>query len=63
MNIIIYLPQGNIYRIPQAGVHSSAVSRINKVSESSSLTSSICRNGGKKPRVKNRQDFKGLLTS
>ena len=54
MNIIIYSPQGNIHRAIQANVHSSVVSRLSKVLYLSSLTSSICRRGGRNPGIKNR---------
>ena len=59
MNIIICSPQGNVHRTTQANINSSVVSRLSKVSDSSSLTSSISmrgrsKSGGRKPGVKNR---------
>ena len=56
-NIIICPPQGIIHRTTQANVYSSVVSRHSKVSDSSSLTSSICRRSGRDPGVRNRSKF------
>ena len=56
-NIIICPPQGIIHRNTQANVYSSVVSRHSKVSDSSSLTSSICRRSGRNPGVRNRSKF------
>ena len=59
MNIIICSTQGNIHRTTQADINSSVVSRLSKVYNSSSLTSSIHMRGrskssGRKCGVKNR---------
>ena len=54
MNIIIYSHQGNIHRSNQVDDHFSIVSRLSKVSDSSSLTLLICRRGERNPGVKNR---------
>ena len=61
MNIIICSPQGNIHRITQVDVNSSIVSRLSKLSDSSSLTLSICQRGGRKSGVKNRTKFKRII--
>ena len=53
MNIIICSPQGNIHRTPQVDVNSSVVSRLSKVSDSSSLTLSIYLRGERNPCIKN----------
>ena len=59
MNVIICSPQGNVHRTIQANINSSVVSRLSKVSDSSSLTSSISmrgrsKSGGRKTGIKNR---------
>ena len=41
MNVIICSPQGNVHRTRQANINSSVVSRLNRVSDLSFLTSSI----------------------
>ena len=53
MNVIICSPQGNVHRTRQANINSSVVSRLSRVSDLSSLTSSIhmisrSKSGGKK---------------
>ena len=59
MNIIICLPQSNIHRTTQVDINSSLVSRLSKVSNSSSFPLSICRIckskiDGRKPNIRNR---------
>ena len=59
MNIIICSPQGNVHKTRQANINSSVVSRLSRVSDLSSLTSSIgmisrSMNGERKGGVKNR---------
>ena len=61
INKIISLPQDIMYRATQADVYSSVVSRRSKVSDSSSLTLSICRRGGRKPGVKNRMKVQRFI--
>ena len=66
MNIIIFISQGNIHRTTQADINSSAVSRLSKVSDSSSLNLSICRRGGskiegRKPGDKNRSKVQQIV--
>ena len=41
MNVIICSPQGNVHRTRQANIDSSVVSRLSRVSDLSSLTSSM----------------------
>ena len=59
MNIIICSPQGNVHRTIQANTNSSVVSRLSKVSDLSSIISSISmrgrsKSGGRKAGVENR---------
>ena len=59
MNIIICSHQGNVRRTTQANINLSVVSRVSKVFDLSSLTSSISmrgksKSGGRKPGAKNR---------
>ena len=59
MNVKIYSPQGNIHRTRHANINSSIVSMLSRVSDLSSLTSSISmisrrKSGGRKAGVKNR---------
>ena len=66
INIIICSPQGNIHRTTQENVDSSAVSRLSKVTDSLSLTSSISMKGRsksdeKKPGVKDRSNVQRLV--
>ena len=66
MNVIICSPQGNFHRTTQANINSSVVSRLSKVSDSSSLTSSISMRGrsksvGRKPGVKNRSKVQRIV--
>ena len=66
MNIIICSPQDNFYRTTQSNINSSVVSRLNKVSDSSSLTSSIrmrgrSKSGVRKPGVKNRSKVQRIV--
>ena len=66
MNIIICSPQGNVHRTTQANINSSVVSRLSKVSDSSSLTSSICmrgrsKSGGRKAGLKNRSKVQRIV--
>ena len=65
-NIIICLSQGNVHRTTQANINSSVVSRLSKVSDSSSLTSSISmrgrsKSGVRKPGVKNRSKVQRIV--
>ena len=58
MNITICSPQYNVHRTTQANINSSIASRLSKVSDLSSLTSSISmrgrnKSGGRKLGVKN----------
>ena len=66
MNIIIWLPQGNVHKTTQTDINSSVVSRLSKVSDSSSLTFSISlegrsKPGGRKPGVKNRSNVQQIV--
>ena len=66
MNVIIYSPQGNVHRTPQANINPSVVSRLSMVSDSSSLTSSISmrgrsKSGGRKTGVKNRSKVQRIV--
>ena len=66
MNVIICSPQGNIHRTRQADINSSVVSRLSRVSDSSSLTSPLGtrdwnKSGGRKPGVKNRSKVQRIV--
>ena len=66
MNIIICSPQGNVYKTTLANIKSYLVSRLRKLSGTSSLTSSIIirgksKSGGKKPGVKNRSKVQRIV--
>ena len=61
MNIRICSPHDNIHRTTHTDVHSSVISRLSTISDSSSLTVLICRRGGKKPRVKNRPKVQRIV--
>ena len=50
-----------MHRTSQAGVHSSVVSRLSKLSDYSSPTLSLCRRGGRKSGVKNRTKSKRIV--
>lgn len=63
INTIIYLPQGNMHRTSQAGVHSSVVSRLSKLSDYSSPTLSLCRRGEENLVLKIERKVEELLTS
>ena len=65
-NIIICLPQGNVHRTTQANINSSVVSRLSKVYNLSSLTSSISiggrsKSGGRKTGFKNRSKVQRIV--
>ena len=66
MNAILCSPQGNVYRTRHANINSSVVSRLSRVSDLSSLTSSISiisrsKSGGKKADVKNRSKVQRIM--
>ena len=66
MNITICSPQYNIHRTTQANINSSIAYRLSKVSDSSSLTSSISMRGrskigGRKPGIKNRSTIQRIV--
>ena len=66
MNIIICSPQGNVYKTTLANIKSYLVSRLRKLSGTSSLTSSISirgksKLGGRKPGVKNRSKVQRIV--
>ena len=66
MNIILCSPQVNCHRTTQANVDSYVVSRLSKVYDSSSLTSSISMRGrskigGRKPGIKNRSKIQRIV--
>jgi len=66
MNIIICSPQGNVYKTTLANIKSYLVSRLRKLSGTSSLTSSISirgksKSGGRKPGVKNRSKVQRIV--
>ena len=66
MNIILCSPQGNVHRTTQVNINLSVVSRLSKVSNSSSLTSSISmrgrsKSGGMKSDVKNRSKVQRIV--
>ena len=66
MNVIICSPQDNVHRTTQANINSSVVSRLSRVSDFSSLTSSISmtsrsKSGGRKAGVKNRSKVQRIL--
>ena len=66
MNVIICSPRGNVHRITQTDINSSVVSRLRKLSDSSSLTSSISMRGrsklgGRKPGVKTRSKVQRIV--
>ena len=66
MNIIICSPQGNFYKTTLANIKSYLVSRLRKLSGTSSLTSSISirgksKSGGRKPGVKNRSKVQRIV--
>ena len=66
MNIIICSPQGNIHKAAQSDITSSVVSRLSKISDSLSITSSIDRidrskKGGRKSGVKNRPKVQQIV--
>ena len=66
MNVIIYSPQGNVHRTRQANINSSVVSRLSRVSNLSSFTSSISmtrrsKSSGRKAGVKNRSKVQRIM--
>ena len=66
MNVIICSPQGNVHRTRQANIDSSVVSRLSRVSDLSSLTSSMSmisrsKSGGRKAGVKNRSKIQRIV--
>ena len=61
INIIIYSPQGNIHSTTQDDARSSIVSRLIKVLDFSSLTSSFCRWGGRKLGLKKRTKSQRIM--
>jgi len=66
MNVIIFSLQGNVHRTTHANINSSVVSRLSRVSDLSSLTSSISiisrsKSGGKKAGVKNRSKVQRIV--
>ena len=66
MNIWICSPQGNVHKTTQTDINLSVVSRLSKVSDSSSLTSSISmrgrsKSGERKHGVKNRSKVQRIV--
>ena len=65
MNVIICSPQGNVHRTRKASIDSSIVSRLSRVSDLSSLTSSMSvsrsKSGGRKAGVKNRSKVQRIV--
>ena len=66
MNVIICSPQGNVHMTRQTNITSSIVSRLKRISDLSSLTSSISmisrsKCGGRKAGVKNRSKVQHIV--
>ena len=66
IDIIICSPQGNDHRTRQANIDSSVVSRLSRISDLSSFTSSMSmisrsKSGGRKAGVKNRSKVQRIV--